>query len=338
MLERSRLRWRPVAALLVALSCGGATATNNQGGDAGGSNDAGVDSRADAAGPTCGQPPLPVQGTFPALGNDSYYAIEQFFLGDTRLDGSPDSNAWKTMGFDLDGVDTTDPQHHPNCMPRDWRQLLDGECGIDNGFATALQAITLSTSQLQTAQARSGKWTLLLSLYGHEPGASRTSGHGALYVGAPLSAPPRFDGSDVWPPTTDSAPGGSPLDEWTDGYVVNGKLFVTDHMAVAFDLAEALGRKRAPFQLRVIEVDLPTSPGAAVRGVMAGNILLNDFAALVPSCGGSFDPRQVADILATDAVDPQTPCDALSFGFAFLARPVTIGTPAPGLPEPTGCQ
>jgi hypothetical protein len=158
-------------------------------------------------------------------------------------------------------------------------------------------------------------------------------------VGAPLSSPPKFDGSDVWSPTTDSAPGGSALAQWSDGYVVGNDLFVTDELAVPFDLAIGNGgRRRTSFQLRVLEIHLPSSAQDSVTGVLAGNIRVGDFGALIPDCGGFPNPQQFADILATDTSSPQTACDAVSFGIGFVAKPIKIGSPAAGLPDPAGCQ
>ncbi len=306
----------------------------------GGSTHAGVpaDAGPEAAPNVCGQPPPPPSSSLSSPVQAQTYAIEEFFMGDVAPSGSVDPGAWKTTGFDLDRFDTTDPSSHPNCVQPDVAFLLDGHCGIDNGLGQYLTSFpaAMSPSQTQTAQAKAGQWTLLLSIAAAASGSTSTAIGGALFVGAPLTAPPRFDGSDVWPPTTDSAAGSPGANAWTDGYMVGQTLYVTGSMTVPFDFAQGAGvRKRVTLQIQIIQADIATG-GGSITGVLAGIVPPSSVPTLFASCAGP--PTYYTDIMSNDGVSPMQACDSTSLGIGFTARAVKLGQPGPGLPAPTPCK
>jgi len=297
-----------------------------------------ADAGAEAAGPVCGEPLPPDAESLSSDLGARIYAINQFFMGDTDTSGTPDANAWQRIGFDLDHTDTSNPQQQPNCSTQDTAFLLDGNCGIDNGLGSYFDSFpTISPlSQLQTSQATSGQWTLLLSVSGAAAGSSSTQLGGALYVGSPLTSPPRFDGSDVWPPMTDSAPGGQYANAWSDAYLVGASLFVTGRMLVPFDFSVGSGtRKRVVLQVELIEMDLSSDGASVTHGILAGIIPPASQSSFFGTCAGPA--TYYTDILSDGSVDPTRPCDATSFGIGFTAQAVTLGQPAAGLPAPPPC-
>ena len=307
------------------ISCGGRASASAEGGT-------------DAATPVCGQPLPPGDGALTTDLQPRIYAISQFFMGETDPSGTPDANAWQAIGFDLDHTDTSNPQQQPNCAQQDVAFLLDGNCGIDNGLGSYIDSFPSFSpvSQFQTSQATSGQWTLLLAVSGAATGSSSTQVGGALYVGAPLPSPPRFDGSDVWPPTSDSAPGGQAVNSWNNAYLLGSSLFVADHMLVPFDFSVGSGiRKRVVLEVQLIEMDFSSDGNSVAHGVLAGIIPPASQSSFFGSCAGPA--TYYTDILSDDSVDSTRPCDATSFGIGFSAQKVTLGQPTAGLPDPAPC-
>ncbi|MGH7293799.1 MAG: hypothetical protein ACRELB_02645 [Polyangiaceae bacterium] len=271
------------------------------------------------------------------------YAADHFVLGDVDFDGTPDPSAWKSLGFDLDNADTSDPANQPNCLlfgapPQDRTQLLDGQGGIDNTFG-ALLSQGWNASAQQTSLATSGQWTLLIRVMGNDGSDGQVGVPGAAYVGAPLSAPPRFDGTDAWPPTTDSDPGGSPLAEWGAGYMVGSSFYVTEPMSIAFDMAGTSGRRaRLPIRAMVVQLQFSTDLSHITRGVLSGIVSNSDFDTSMSTClGAPADAMSYTDILTDRAVDPSERCDGVSIAIGFTATQVTLAAPRSGLASPNQC-
>jgi hypothetical protein len=273
------------------------------------------------------------------------YAIDRFFLGDTNPDGTPNANAWTSIGFDLDGVDTSDPATSPNCKQPDSQTsvLLDGICGVDNTFGSWLVPFVANASANETALATTGAFTLLFRVNGASGGGSASAVSGAVYSGAPLGSPPKFDGSDVWPPTLESAPSGNvPVAQWSAGNLVDGKLVVTEPMTVFFDFAvpPATRNERYAVQVRVLELDFSTDATEITHGVLAGVVSLDAVGSALELCGGGDpgDPRTYLDILASGRADPSETCDSMSFAFGFSAKAIReIATAEPTPPALSDC-
>lgn len=323
--------------------CGGATAASSGGVDGSASDGAATADALDGSS-TLAHPPPPPSPGHPGNGADMVYAVNRFFLGDVDPDGTVDPGAWKSIGFDLDGVNTSDPTAQTNCElfgipPSDRQQLLDGVGGIDNAFGQLLAA--KGASDWQTALAASGTWTLLFQLMGNDGTDGEVGVPGAVYVGAPLGAPPKFDGSDVWPPTTDSAPSGSAVAQWGAGYMVDSSFYVTEGLTLFFDLAGANRRQaRFPIRVDVLELQFAAGLGGVSYGVLSGIIDDSDFAAAWTTCQGGTGPgaQSYTDILTDRMSDSTTRCSGVSVAIGFTAVPAALGSPKPGLPAPNQCS
>jgi cysteine-rich repeat protein len=86
---------------------------------------------------------------------DIYVAISRVWIGGSRLDGTPDDEAWRTIGLDLDGICTTNEcaeareldEMDVSCQNNSPQVAFDGELCRDNTFAR-LQPVAASIPEL----------------------------------------------------------------------------------------------------------------------------------------------------------------------------------------------
>jgi len=184
-------------------------------------SDAGIDAPsdsnvADSDGPASWvrrPPPRPQGDAAPSLsGKAVTFAVRGMYLGsiDPETD-EPSIEAWKRMGYDLDGKCTTQEESSSGntgvCTKRSTAgtvSQLDGEECRDNAgghiLSDAFNMLSIPYEKLTLAQSNSGEaFTLVLTIEDLDEGPDDAYAPGKLYVGAPRKAgetPPLWDGMD----------------------------------------------------------------------------------------------------------------------------------------------
>jgi len=203
---------------LSAFACGG----DDGGGGGGTGGTGGGGPTTDKEDPGLRPPATPADN--PAAGaTPTVVAMRKLLLGDTDANGNPDPNAWRDIGYNIDGlISTKNGTNH--CKPEEGAPKssvqTDGTNGIDNSFGSNLMPIIGSlasnASQQISQSLEDGTFTIMLQLDKLEDSGSKPDQTGisaALYGGANFEAmvdctanptetncsPPKWDGSDMWP-------------------------------------------------------------------------------------------------------------------------------------------
>lgn len=318
-----------------------------------------------------GVPPRPADAGGVPHGAVETYAIDSILLGDTDRAGALSNSAWRTYGYDLDGLvttqDSTDVCTRPSGSPRS--NQADGDGGIDNATGSIVLPVLETMageptpSVTETQAIRAGAFTLELALDGPSDTPS-TAGIGlAVFTGASLGAPPTFDGQASWPVLASSLVDGATLASGArvaleDGYVTGAGIFVS---GVPSDVPVVLplwfpDRVRGALVLRVHRAVITfrhdaSDPTRLVDGTIAGVLDPDELIEAVRSygdansrslCGAAFDGialmlQETQDILRDGTNAPGVPCDAISVGLGFTARrvgaPTAVAADAPAPPS-----
>jgi len=144
-------------------------------------------------------------------GNKLVFAMDQIWLGDTNPDGTLNATSgWKQYGFNLDNR-LSNKYSMGLCQPSSGGVVAatypDGNGGIDNAFGKNVLPIWLGgVSDLgaqMLARIANGEFTYMIAMDDigtGEPCSTRST----LFTGAPLGAPPLWNGNDAWPIDPDS--------------------------------------------------------------------------------------------------------------------------------------
>ena len=326
---------------------------NGAGGEGAGTAVGGAGNGAGSAGH---QPPAPIEGAPPGDGPGYVLAMDSMYLGEEGSD-------WQSIGYDLDGriSDGTDPtlcKPYGGVNPK--AVHADGIGGIDNAFGSNLLGIfttlVMSPSSEMTAQIAAGEHTLVFDLadLGLQPSYASIDGY--MNFGAPLGAPPAFDGSDAWPVLTQFL--SDPLDPRSTQFHFAGS-YVSDHVWVS---GVGSFQIMLPFpdmpltvlvERGVVTMRLAPDRQSAVEGIIAGVLPVEPFLEEVAKMAGSFDAsfcegstvenikdqlRQGADMMVSGDHDPNKVCDGISVGIAFTAKSVQIGGTIDGPPIEDPCS
>lgn len=313
-------------------------------------------------------PPASPDGSGAGDGPGLALAISRVRLGRHDPAGASDEDAWETIGFDLDGVVTL-AEHHATCAASPGATfeatLRDGHAGRDNSFGKnivpMLDALAGSAEERTNDDIRNGLYTTLFSLdeLGDEPEYGTVPAH--VYEGAPVGPePPAFDGHDVWSPTFESAPAGDPPPMRAplhESYLADdggGGTWVGRSEGVVTFRA-AMSREPARDKVATLSVHRPIiavhldEERAAGTGTLTGYLRPGELHAEIRRVVSLHHPgachgqgldgleRQIekaADILEDGSIDPEAPCDAISFGVAFEVIRVHLGPRAPPAPPP----
>ena len=314
-----------------------------------------------------GQPPPPPPSGSPPIADDISFGASRVFYGGTDRSGSPNPSAWRSYGYNLDGLVSAagNPSH---CAPASGGKqavMDDGDNGIDNAWGKQILPLWLSLANDFEEQANErialGEYTLLFTVGGVGADANYLGLEARAYHGATLGAPPSFGGGESWPVTPESLDNPIALDssKWSflQSYVSNNT-FVSSprngsfELVIPFDTFE--GAMRLPLTNTVISMDLSPDRGTARNGIIAGIIPVEALVAEMRRIAGSFSQefcsgttieslndqlRQAADILVDGTQDPNRTCDGISLGVGFDAVSFAvnaIGTPTPSTPDPCG--
>ena len=287
------------------------------------------------------------------------FEVSYFRLGVSTRDGEESSDAWKTYGFDLDGLCTTEEQSKTSagtCIRAEKSQpavLTDGDDCIDNNFGSQLvPLIKILGGDIEknlVDGVKKGGATLAIKLRDLSPSGNDDSVPGALYAAKSASGASLLDGSDVMD-VDESSIVDKDLDRpiaTLEGRVelVAGKRIwkgkaTTLALPVVF-LAGAAGS--VPVRDVRLEIDLES-----LRGTVGGYSLVTDIATLVNAilgkqkiCPGSIiydsahnSVAQSADMPEALPHDTTKPCASISLGLGVELTKATLGKAYPTPPPP----
>ncbi len=356
-------RWAglPLVFLLVAACSGNSPRTAAQ--------DAGTQGAScSAPASKCTLPPPP--GSEPPNKGDSktVIAISKLYLGDTDRQGNPDPNAWKSIGYDLDGL-ISRPSDENHCTPQPGANPMavktDGEGGIDNSFGENLLPLIDSLAGGASASADDaiahGATTELFrfdNLVDPAQTPDQNGITGSIYVGANKGSPALFDGSDVWPVTDNSVVGANvdaPKATFSGGYVSGGMYVGHSSSGFVLPLYVQGDMMLLPIRRAIVTMQIhgTGTSATAVDGTIAGTIDMATFIEQLRRVAGAFDPalcdgptfesiaqqiRVGADIMSDGTNgDPARTCNAISVGIGFEGTAVTLGSVAAPTAMPDTC-
>jgi hypothetical protein len=325
---------------------------------AGCGSDASDDTNSAASGgnQTGAQPPGPPDGAGPGDGAGTVFAIKALYLGDTDRNFKKSSSAWKEYGFNLDGKISTETSTDL-CAPRAGGKKTsaypDGLNGIDNSFGknivSLIDSLSPDPSKTVNAEIADGQFTLMLDIDKLGAGANYNPLVTSLYGGAELEAPPKFDGTDVWPVLRELLDGGDiekPLVKFEKSYLNNNTWVSGTKADINLKLAVAGYTLQLTIGSAVIAMDINEARTGATNGIIAGVIETESFIKELKKVAGAFDPSfcgdnptvngiteqlaQASDIMANGtAGSPSVECDGISIGLGFDAAKVQLGAVAP---------
>ena len=328
------------------------------------------DEETGAGGPGLVPPARPDKGT-PASSQEKTFAVRQLYLGDTLRTGEPDPNAWKHLGYNLDGKiskrDSTNLCKLHGSAASSVKE--DGISGIDNSFGANVLPILMNSAGPQVAaiinQAiAQGGYTILITTTGLTDDPQQTSvGLSGLWLPAgrfepdanfDAAARPTFTPADNWPVREEllAMPGNpqSAKIRFDDSYIVKG----TWVSGAARDIALNITVLGTPLNIPIHRAVLTfnhTEPSKANEGTIAGVLDTEEFILSVRKvagqisrnlCGGAFESiaqqiRQQSDINLDGTSDPRRMCDGISIGLGFsgfqIANP-TMSAPSLNVPDP----
>lgn len=365
-----RRNFTPIAALtaVAALSFSACSSDDGGGGSGGSGGSAGSAGSAggtqDPQEPGAQPPEKPADN--PAAGTEvTVLALSELFVGDSDRNFTPDSQAWKTFGFNLDGyISTKNGLNH--CKPVEGAikssVQTDGDDGIDNSFGANLipiiGALADAPSQQITDSLQGGDFTIMIKLDNLEDPASKANQTGiaaALYGGASLGAAPAWDGSDMWPVLPELLNNGDindPKVKFPASYL-NGGTWVSGGKGT-LDLTISISGFELSLQIVNAQIAMDVTGvgtgAAATNGTIAGLINTEQLITELKKIAGGFDAslcesntfesiamqiRQASDIMADGTNgDPSKTCDAISIGLGFNAKAVQLGAVAPPAEPP----
>ncbi|MBI4952505.1 MAG: hypothetical protein HY908_10770 [Myxococcales bacterium] len=294
---------------------------------------------------------------------DAWFAVNEFWFGDTDWNGTSSSSAWQLFGRDVDGV-TTQNDLTGHCQLYAGTPAAaanDAPGGIDNSWGRNLVPIMVGLNPAFGATINgsvgAGEFTLLVRLQGLGAAATQASVPGLAYGGGTLGHAATFDGQDCWPvndgtltdpldldTSTLSFPDGAlAADVWTSDLAVTISLTVPN---AGFDFPMKIHQAKLAFTL-------DADHQGATHGILSGVLDVNEFLAAMQAVAGSIDPslcagatwdslanqmKQAADILVDGTQDPAVACNGISIGLGFsLARDGLGAIVEEPTPSPSPC-
>ena len=349
-------------ALALAWACGGSTADVGDGGSDGGSKDA-------APNPDGEPPPQPDASTPPPT-TTTTFALHTLYLGEADRSGTPSTMAWKSYGFDLDGLTTTKSSTDVCTLTKGapTSNQADGNNGIDNSWGATLLPIHQTAASMPTPSVTAndsiaaGTWTVQLMVTGLSSDAHQSATGLVAQIfssGAYDDGTPTFDNTTDWPVVSTSVKDGQTIASgaiasFTSAYINDGT-FVSGKGPDPLVLNMNIGGIAIAFNVHdaIITFD-HTTPNAITNGTIAGTLDTQEVVATMKQiagqfstalCGSAFDGiaqqiEQASDILDDGSNQSGTPCTAISIGIGFDAVQVANPTKVvpPPSPPPDPCQ
>lgn len=344
-------------------SSGGSGGSGASGGSGGtGGSDAGNDA-------TTGMPDPEMPGTQPPADpkmptadgtSATTLAVRKLFLGDTDREGTPSAGAWKDLGFNLDGILSTKSGSN-HCAPvkgaNPANVKTDGNGGIDNSFGANLMPIITSVAADASTgintSLENGEFTIIVHMANLGTAATQAGIDSKLYAGAPLMAPPAWDGTDVWPVTFEFLTGGNidtPKVAFPTSYMVDGTWVSGSKGDLPLTVALQGIELKLLIRNALVAMDV-TGTGAtatAVNGTIAGVLKTDELVQSLREVAGTLDVslcegstfesiaqqiRAASDIMQDGSNgDASQTCDGISVGLGFSADAIVLGDVADPVP------
>ncbi len=322
----------------------------------------------DSPGPdtaTCGhaRPPDPPATSGGGGTIDFVVAVDSVDFGDAT--GSP-----KEIGYDLDSRCTCLGEGN-SCLRESWAtaDACDGPDGRDNSAGALMTKLSPLFSGFGSGdwseQAKAGAWSIMLRVREYNGEANDDQVRLDWYVPDQFwedkdgdEIPPLWDGNDAWPirsTSLEDAEGGPPsVDEpkFYDlhAYVTNG-VIVASFPESAFQVSDnyLLQFVGSFITARVVS----TEQGWALEdGILASRWTLKSILAQIsrlsimdmPVCTNHIAYSSLKEEFCSRADiysgvgTPTTPCDSMSSGMRFTARPAKLGTVMLQDPTPNPCE
>lgn len=352
MLRRSLNYFSVLACVGAIAACGSEPDTvTNPGGD---EPEAGKVDTSDAG----ARPPAESTSAADASGDDVTWAINALFLGETDWNGEPSLDAWKDIGYNLDGlVSTKLGTNHCKFVIGGNKTAVqqDGTNGIDNSFG---KNITPFIGRLQpdpsievTKAVADGDFTIMLRTRGLGPEAEQKNVWAALYAGAPLENP-QWDGTDEWDVYKELLNDG----DVDDPKVLFETSYVSDNTWVSgsegtVDLSVKIQGFEVSLKIinAIISMEMNSDNSDVIHGVISGVLETETFVNELKKVAGGFDEslcdgslfdsiaaqiRQSSDIMADGTNgNPDVTCNAISVGLGFTAKRVILGAAVDSPPD-----
>lgn len=312
------------------------------------------------------EPPAPPSDG-PPSGDDVIHAVSKLFVGESDRSGNVDSNAWKEIGFDIDGWSSTAKQGY-HCTPAAGAKAndirVDGKNGIDNSFGKnivngILASLTANPSEQVSSSISEGSFSLVLKIEKLGDAANGTGIKTQLFAvagtkdGDKYKAPGDDWSSYQWHPFPEVLNGdGTSKVSFPDSYINNNiwvsgsKNTVSLQLSISgFDLKLDINKA----QLAVDLSDRKNGTNGTIGGVLATEQLVDGlkkiagsfdtkFCSDVTALDGILDSvRQASDILQDGTQDPSKECNGISIGLAFDTKVSGLGEAAPASESKDPC-
>lgn len=340
--------WRlGVSVLVIEAGCGSTSSGKAP-------DDAGVDVPVNAV--NCvltgvARPPAPPSSEdVPDPSAPSVFAVSRLRLGLYNADGTYSSDAWRSLGFDLDCDDSSVAVGPALCAlydPTKPEARANGLASRDNSFghnvAPFINGLTSTFETAQNSAITDGSWSLLISIASGTDQMNDAVVAGAVYVAAPLGSQPKFDGADVWSPTAESFSAPGVARSSVLGYLTAGT-WVARHLDIEVPVSPSEPYPYLHVLDATVSVDLAADRSTGTDGVIAGVIDPTELFESFIEAKAAGDPTKCAappnspDFRAWSD-QPSTgasggTCSRISFGAAFEMRRVDLGPVASPNPRP----
>lgn len=306
---------------------------------------------------------IPTNGCKPT--NDTIFALDRLYFGDSDWNDLKDPEAWKNFGLDIDGI-TSMGTATGVCQPSNGASAatvhLDGPNGLDNAFGQILLPAFLKSIPNLTSQANAalvnGDFTIMVRLGDLGAAADQAAIPAKVYNGAYYFDVPKFDGTDCWPVAPESLTNPTDIDAAIGQYPAS--TLVANHWDSVSKGDLGLTLQIFNFQGHVtihharILMDLDPDHKGTQRGIISGVIDTEEFVVAIDHLMAQFDPatqcsgafvdqinkqiRQSSDIMKDGTQDPTATCNGISIGLGFKAGTVAFGEIGEALvPVPDPC-
>ncbi len=287
------------------------------------------------------------------------FALRVLTLGDTDRAGVASPTAWRSLGYDVDRVVSTEGSvdHCALVSGAASRVKVDGERGIDNAFAAhvvpRLAAIDSTATRSTNESLAAGTDNALFETVGLDLSPEQTSSAltAQSFDGARRSTRPMWNGSDDFFVTTSSLNDGSTLASgsktaFSEVYV-NAGLFVATGGTMRVRVRLGGGVVPLTIHHATLTFIKPHSGFDTLQGTIAGVLDTDELVAALREeagrvsmalCDGTtFDDlaqeiRQASDLSRNGLNLAGILCEGISIGLGFVAteiRPLATAAQAP---------
>ncbi len=271
-------------------------------------------------------PPPPDAGVTTMPTTVHNFAMHHLYVGDS--DPTPsytaDPNAWKSIGYNIDGLDTTSASATNVCTPYNKNQtVVDGNNGIDNAFGEVIVDMLLSSvvsnlSETVSEKIISGSFTIEIDTTGLTGGAQTATGLGGqLFAGSAYPggvAPPLtgnyFSIADDWP--VSAALLNAPATAVSDGskvkfpasYAIAAGTNTTWVSGTPVNLALSLSLEGESLTLTIhnavvsFNYSVANGQGLATNGIISGVLETTEFVSAINTLGGSIEGGALCSVLS----------------------------------------